>query len=92
MNCTDCLHYEICNALSVVDDDICECFKNKSKYIELPCPIGTTVYMVTSGYDSWDNTEFKKVIQVPFRLDILKSFNKRFFLTEEEAERKLREL
>jgi hypothetical protein len=72
--------------------DVCDSFKDKSKFIELPCPIGEKVYMISTGHDDWTGHDFKMVIHASFRLDMLKDFNKRFFLTREEAEKKLGEL
>ena len=38
MTCEDCIHFEVC---CYVDRGlpICDSFKDKSKFIELPCPI-----------------------------------------------------
>ena len=47
MKCTDCLHYDIC--LGAFGDwlpKICESFKDKAKYLELPCSIGDAVYTI----------------------------------------------
>ena len=95
--CKDCIHSGVCGSylLPFERDDVekyCENFKDKSKFLELPCPIGTTVYMISTGYDDWSGHDFKMIIQAPFRLDMLKDFNKRFFLTREEAQKKLEEL
>ena len=89
--CEDCIHCEVCAYISH-DLPICEDFKDKDKFLELPCPIGETVYMITYGHDDWSGHDFKMIIQSSFRLDMLKNFNKRYFLTREEAERKLEEL
>lgn len=45
--CKDCIHYDIC--LGAFGDclyKICDSFKDKSKFIELPCSIGDTVYTI----------------------------------------------
>ena len=99
--CKDCVHYALCLKASYMPpyidlsakydvNESCRDFKDISKFIELPCPIGTTVYMIVSAHDSYDGTEYKTVIQAPFTFDKLKSFNRTIFLTEEKAERKLR--
>lgn len=90
--CQDCVHCDPCGLAPETSADGCNWFKDKSKFIELPCPIGERVYMITCGHDDWSGHDFKTIIQVSFRLDMLKSFNKRFFLTREEAEKKLGEL
>lgn len=45
MTCEDCVHYEVCNAVKIaydvpfVDADKCFMFKDKSRFIELPCRV-----------------------------------------------------
>lgn len=46
MTCKDCVHYEVCEALekngiSRIYPSLCGCFKDKSKFIELPCKVET---------------------------------------------------
>lgn len=45
MTCEDCIHFEVC---CYVDRflPICDSFKDKSKFIELPCSVGDTVYTI----------------------------------------------
>ena len=105
--CKDCVHLDVCEATYAdlmhaggstfmddsenVDKD-CRFFKDNTKLIELPCAIGDTVYMTSSGHDDWTGYDFNMVIQASFRLDMLKNWNKRYFLTREEAEKKLEEM
>ena len=92
-SCKDCIHYGIClGAFGNWLPKPCDSFKNKSNFIELPCPIGSTVYMVVNAYNTWDDEPYRAVLPVQFKLDMLQSFNKRFFLTQKEAERKLEEI
>lgn len=45
--CKDCIHYDVC--LCAFGDCLyktCDQFKNKSKFIELPCSIGDNVYKI----------------------------------------------
>ena len=45
--CKDCIHYDIC--LGAFGDwlpKICDSFKDKSKFIELPCSIGDITYAI----------------------------------------------
>ena len=52
--CNDCLHQIICNAYAdagvtdIPKDDItiCEIFKDRSKFVELPCKVGDTVWRI----------------------------------------------
>ena len=61
MTCKDCIHYEVCKrkynhlyeSYSILDaeniESVCKSFKNKSKYIELPCKMGDTVYVIKNN-------------------------------------------
>ncbi len=45
MTCKDCIHYEVCcDEYELAHAENCNNFKDKSKYIELPCKVGETVY------------------------------------------------
>lgn len=56
MTCKDCIHYELCNVQAFngfnknfepeKDWKRCGVFKDKSKYIELPCEVGDKVYVI----------------------------------------------
>ena len=94
-SCENCIHYGFCpdermNAIQQLGLDIC--CKDKSNFIEPPCPIGSTVYMVVNAQNTWDDVAYRAVLPVQFKLDMLQSFNKRFFLTQMEAEKKLDEM
>lgn len=69
--CADCIHYESCcdwtskdvidmtsNAINEGVIEECKHFKDKSRFIELPCAVGDTVYCVY----------YEKVIQGTVRL------------------------
>lgn len=48
--CKDCIHYEVCDRYTAPNEsypevDGCKCFKPKSRFIELLCAVGDTVYM-----------------------------------------------
>ena len=43
MTCKDCVHYKPCFYANI---DNCEYFKDKSKFIDLPCKVGDTVYII----------------------------------------------
>lgn len=56
MTCKDCIHYYACSAggglFNEKDESKemrCGHFKDKSRYIELPCKVGDTVYTVVFG-------------------------------------------
>lgn len=49
--CTDCLHYELCQALednhqaNKIKPIQCGLFKERSKFVEMPCEIGSEVFV-----------------------------------------------
>lgn len=96
MTCKDnCLHWEVCRLTPPEYAtakyytfcncaEKCECFKDKSKYIELPCKVGDTVYIIEPFNGICDMT--LRNVRVN---DVLKN---NIFLTKSEAEQKLKEL
>lgn len=48
--CKECLCFKMC-LLSSEKVGICEDFKDKSKFIELPCKVGDTIYQIVYCYD-----------------------------------------
>lgn len=60
MTCKACIHYEACNKVntklglpttdSLGFEKYCGCFADKSRYIELPCKVGDTVYVTVHPY------------------------------------------
>lgn len=64
--------------------------KRKKLFIEIPCEIGTTVYIVGCKYRSgrlekWINTG-------KFRILDLEKLGKTVFLTKEDAEQKIKDM
>lgn len=45
--CEDCIHYYVC--YEGPDRSVCSLFKDKSRFIELPCSVGDTVYYPYAG-------------------------------------------
>jgi hypothetical protein len=118
MTCKDCVHYEAClewaTNLFGADtqipykaekcEDSCNQFKQKSRFVELPCEVGQTVW-----FETWekngsvcigvqphtvDKIEIACVVGmnkfVPTRLEDWR-FGKTVFLSKEEAEKALAE-
>lgn len=49
--CKDCIHYEVCNDIDITVKGVevsCKYWKDKTKFVELPCKVGDTVYTNTS--------------------------------------------
>lgn len=108
--CKDCMKADVCEHKSDVDKVIglfieqCEYFKDKSKFIELPCKVGDTVYYFVN-----DNlSEYCEVSVAGFHIDKYRIafeievsgrkffvdtefLGEKVFLTKEEAEQALAE-
>lgn len=41
--CKDCVHVDVC--FTVLDSMQCQHFKDRSRFVELPCAVGDTVYI-----------------------------------------------
>ena len=62
MTCKDCVHYEVCKEQDAmlgenkIDEIVgvenhCEFFKPKSRFVELPCEVGQTVWIIDEVED-----------------------------------------
>ena len=56
MTCKDCIHNEVCYGTHTDDSPTCCDFKDKSRFIELPCNEGDMVYIVERQYDNGHKT------------------------------------
>lgn len=63
MACKDCIHHEVCKedntalcgyALVESTAENCDYFKDKSRFIELPCEVGDTVYIIRDKVKACD--------------------------------------
>ena len=118
MTCKDCLYYEPCSTLNAefkkhpkdfIDSDLCakQCttFKDRSRFVELPCKFGDTLFVPTRnlvseykvvsfhvcGEGIWYRTNVIKGILTRLISDNVENIGKTVFLTREEAERALKE-
>ncbi|MDO4893525.1 MAG: hypothetical protein Q3989_09515 [Eubacteriales bacterium] len=83
---------------SVLECDDCKHFKDRSRFVELPCKVGDTVYFIKGGRVMSD-TVIRFVID-RYAVKLTKSngadigyttqFGERIFLTREEAEQALK--
>lgn len=52
MTCKDCIHYDMCNTLEIgnaipkIPASACGCFKDQSRFMEIPCKIGDVVWVI----------------------------------------------
>ena len=106
MTCKNCIHYDVCHVCEMSDCDIpyndddiylCEDFKDRSLFVELPCKIGDKIYDVrgAKGYGykivPLDVTAIALIGQNGFEyVKKINSFGKTVFVTYEEAESELK--
>ena len=101
MTCKECIHYEICEEQDAIlgektIDEIvgvenhCEHFKPKSRFVELPCEVGQTVYQC-DGVRIYEST----IRQIVYDTNTIafdeRAIGKTVFLSREKAENALRE-
>ena len=102
--CSKCIHFELCFDDNITQFDNggaeqCTYFKDRSKFVELPCKVGETVYFVYSnenGYLIEEAVVTEVSTERIWILDRCYYFNytdigKTVFLTKEEAEKVLEE-
>lgn len=98
--CKKCLHGVVCGAS---DDStlICNHFKDSSRYIEVPCKVGDTVYELVNWCDYTDchfegcagcsHCNEKGIVERKFNYSYLGQIGKTVFLSREDAEKALKE-
>ena len=111
MTCKDCLNQDSCPiknkcskneipmASSKSMENYCNFFKDRSRFVELPCKVGDVIHSIEHGYiknDSVTNIVYyaninEFVIQAHFTCFNEKAFGKTIFFTKEEAEQALKE-
>ena len=104
--CKDCLHNEMCYGTHTDDSPTCCDFKDKSRYIELPCKVGDVMYQVTRNFISEFRVRFVEIAtcgNLFLHTDLISGIvytgevfsesdiGKTVFLTREEAEKALKE-
>ena len=103
-NCKDCIHFESCKNLYEThgeglsgDSYVCDFFKDRSRFVELPCKLGDTVYYFNSAGEIFSQKVSGFIVNfVGILVDSDVMFDShlmddRFFSTREEAERALKE-
>lgn len=103
--CKDCICYSGCSG--ILNDfgmrlnparEVCDRFEDSSRFVELPCKVGDTIYWNLLGKPVEDEimsiTIYKNVIRVSFGKGIsfdIKDIGRMLFLSREEAEQALKE-
>ena len=117
-SCKDCFHVDVCEDItrhklspSIAEEILpilrehgktCELFKDRSRFVELPCKVGDTVYVIEKGKIIEDSVVTLYVAyfggdEETFQFDGIKTdgyfsdFGKTVFLTREAAEQALKE-
>ena len=117
MTCKDCLYYDFCNDYNEYPEYVQHCeqttgtefkcshFKDKSRFIELPCKVGDTICGVFKNHKPpfIQQTKVEKIIVTEKGLKLklarnsfyetsIASLGKTLFLTEEAAKAQIKEL
>ena len=98
--CKDCIYAPMCRNCNeyVYNKGRCEQFKDKSKFIEIPCSIGDTIWCIPKCAVSPIDFEVMGGPALPIYHSLvdtfvsISDFGKIAFLTKEEAEKKLEEM
>lgn len=117
MTCKDCIHYEACHDMYYEEhatrhfdpekhnaEKECGYFKDRSRFVELPCKLGDTLFVPTRnfvmeykivsfhvcGEGIWYRTNVIKGILTRLISDNVENIGKTVFLTREEAEQALK--
>ena len=118
MTCKDCIHYDLCRSCSRIQlgwhgnsvhyvenmEEICKDFKDRSRFVELPCKVGDTLFVPTRnlvseykivsfhvcGEGIWYRTNVIKGILTRLISDNVEIIGKTVFLTREGAEQALK--
>lgn len=66
MTCKDCIHYDICHNNfknidlneEMTDEHCCVYFKDKSRFVELPCKAGDDFFIIAQRFEKGKYTEY----------------------------------
>ena len=104
--CKDCINYDVCSKMNTNCDrgNHCEMFKDREKFVKLPCKVGDTVYVKTlfGEYAEAEVRDYSYFISCGFCVVVTSTkfdkhhipfskFGKTVFLTREEVEQALKE-
>lgn len=113
LTCKDCIHFEVCDEyhkgywgsaaitptnIDQTETDNCPHFKDRSKFIELPCKVGDIVYFIKKGkiikdsvrdinyISAWKGFEFNTLVDKWYEENI----GHKIYFTLEEAKQALK--
>ena len=98
IKCENCIHDQVCEMIGTgTMMGTCSKYKDKSLFVELPCEIGSKIYLIVEKRARhWYANTFKFIRETKlteasaYRMS--RDFGKTVFLTKEEAEARLREV
>ncbi len=67
--CKDCIHFVVCDEVPTKSADDCDFFKDRSHFVELPCHVGDTVYMLTEQTQKLGRKKITKTVIVECCVD-----------------------
>lgn len=70
-SCKDCIHFVVCEEVPTKSADDCDFFKDRSRFVELPCHVGDTVYMLTEQTRKFGRKKITKKLLLSAVLIIL---------------------
>lgn len=91
-NCDNCLSIDVCDSYARIKRGLtgkCEHFKDRTRFVELPCKIGEELYRIKNVRGKKIVTETQLNQNTFWRIVFGGEFGKTVFLTREEAERAL---
>ena len=63
-DCKDCLHYKLCGVFGYVSPvKFCGFYTDRSRFVELPCKVGDTVYRLKD-----DKVTKEQVVELEFQV------------------------
>lgn len=95
--CKECIHFVVCDEVPTKSANDCDFFKDRSRFVELPCKRGELVYFIKARRVMADIVSKFTIDKHGVMLQRVNGYNlgytdqlgKKIFLTEEEAEQAL---
>ena len=87
--CKNCLHGDVC--FTVLDSMQCQYFKDRSRFVELPCKVGEKIFYFDTKGRIHDSTVTQLIYGASGFLIGGYQIGKTVFLTREAAEQALKE-
>lgn len=67
--CKECIHFVMCDEVPTKLADDCDFFKDCSLFVELPCKVGETVYMITQQTERVGRKKVTNNVIIEFCVD-----------------------